>query len=124
MVDFARPPLAHIVSSFPDQNQHMLFSVLAHGSLRLFGENAWALRLTLGRIRAGEHLGAFLLGRIILTRSEALLACTLMTFSYHHIWFSQNARGYMGLLFTAILATWFGARRSRGIPGAGGSAMP
>jgi uncharacterized membrane protein len=37
---------------------------------------------------------------------EALLACTLMTFSYHHIWFSQNARGYMGLLFFATLATW------------------
>jgi len=37
---------------------------------------------------------------------EAMLACGLMTLSYHHIWFSQNARGYMGLLFFTLLATW------------------
>jgi len=29
-----------------------------------------------------------------------------MTVSYHHIWFSQNARGYMGLLFFTLVATW------------------
>jgi uncharacterized membrane protein len=29
-----------------------------------------------------------------------------MAFSYHHIWFSQNARGYTGLLFWAILSSW------------------
>src|SRR4029077_4969670 len=29
-----------------------------------------------------------------------------MTVSYHHIWFSGNARGYMGLLFFTLLATW------------------
>jgi hypothetical protein len=29
-----------------------------------------------------------------------------MTVSYHHIWFSQNARGYTGLLFFSMLATW------------------
>jgi hypothetical protein len=30
VVDFVRPPLGQIVTSFPSQNQHMLFSVLAH----------------------------------------------------------------------------------------------
>jgi len=29
-----------------------------------------------------------------------------MTFSYHHVWFSQSARGYSGLLFFTILAAW------------------
>jgi hypothetical protein len=29
-----------------------------------------------------------------------------MTVSYHQIWFSQNARGYTGLLFFTLLATW------------------
>ena len=106
MVDFARPPLAHIVSSFPDQNQHMLFSIMAHNSVRMFGESAWALRLPSVLLGLASIWALFLLGRIILTRGEALLACTLMTFSYHHIWFSQNARGYMGLLFASILATW------------------
>ncbi|HKZ78779.1 MAG TPA: glycosyltransferase family 39 protein, partial [Pyrinomonadaceae bacterium] len=48
----------------------------------------------------------FLLGRRVVGTREALLACALMTFSYHHIWFSQNARGYMALLFFSLLATW------------------
>jgi hypothetical protein len=30
-----------------------------------------------------------------------------MSVSYHHVWFSQNARGYMGLLLFSILSTWF-----------------
>jgi uncharacterized membrane protein len=29
-----------------------------------------------------------------------------MTFSYHHVWFSQNARGYSASLFFTLLATW------------------
>src|SRR3982751_1848184 len=29
-----------------------------------------------------------------------------MTVSYHHVWFSQNARGYTGLLMMSLLATW------------------
>jgi len=48
----------------------------------------------------------FLLGRRLLGERAALLASALMTFSYHHIWFSQNARGYMALLFFAVLAMW------------------
>jgi hypothetical protein len=49
----------------------------------------------------------YLLGRRVVSESTALAACALMTFSYHHIWFSQNARGYSGLLLFAMLATWF-----------------
>src|SRR5438552_2295668 len=83
LVDFARPPLAHIVSSFPDQNQHMLFSILAHSSLRIFGESAWALRLPSVFFALASIWALYLLGRTILTRGEALLACILMTLSYH-----------------------------------------
>jgi 4-amino-4-deoxy-L-arabinose transferase-like glycosyltransferase len=106
MARFAKPPLAWIFTSFPDQNQHMLYSLLAHGSLRLFGEQAWSLRLPSVLFGAGSVWALFLLGRKIAGDTEALLACALMTVSYHHIWFSQNARGYMGLLFFTLLGTW------------------
>ncbi|HEY7333267.1 MAG TPA: glycosyltransferase family 39 protein [Bryobacteraceae bacterium] len=106
MARFAKPPLAWIFTSFPDQNQHMLYSLLAHGSLRLFGEQAWSLRLPSVLFGAASVWALFLLGRKIAGDTEALLACALMTVSYHHIWFSQNARGYMGLLFFTLLATW------------------
>ena len=106
MSRFAKPPFSYILSSFPDQNQHMLYSVMAHASLRLFGEQAWSIRLPSVLFGAGSLAALFLLGRKVLGVAEALLACALMTVSYHHIWFSQNARGYMGLLFFTLLATW------------------
>ncbi len=106
MVRFARPPLAQIVSTFPDQNQHMLYSLMAHISLSVFGEHVWALRVPSVLFGVASIWALFLLGRRLIGERPALLACALMTVSYHHIWFSQNARGYMGLLFFTLVATW------------------
>jgi hypothetical protein len=106
LVRFARPPVGVILTSFPDQNQHMLYSLLAHISLRIFGEQTWALRLPSVLFGVASIWALFLLGRRLIGETEALLACALMTVSYHHIWFSQNARGYMGLLFFTLVATW------------------
>jgi hypothetical protein len=106
LLNFVRQPLGEIVTRLPDQNNHILFSVLSHESVRLFGESAWAVRFP-SVVFGVMSIGAlFLLGRRLLGVREALLACSLMTFSYHHIWFSQNARGYMALLFFSLLATW------------------
>jgi hypothetical protein len=106
LLDFARQPMGEILTSFPSQNQHMFFSVLARLSFAVFGESAWALRLPSVIFGVASLWALFLLGRRLLGTREALLACSLMTVSYHHIWFSQNARGYMGLLFFTLLATW------------------
>ena len=106
MVRFARPSVSQILTSFPDQNQHMLYSLLAHASIRIFGEQAWALRLPSVGFGIASIWALFLVGRRLIGEKEALFACALMTVSYHHIWFSQNARGYMGLLFFTTLATW------------------
>src|SRR5690606_19936697 len=48
----------------------------------------------------------FLLADRVTSRVEAWMASLLLTVSYHHIWFSQNARAYTGLLFFAMLTTW------------------
>ena len=42
-----------------------------------------------------------------------LAAAALLTVSYHHVWFSQNARGYSGLAFFAITATYLLVRGLR-----------
>jgi mannosyltransferase len=106
LVDFVRLPVREIVSSFPSQNQHMLYSLLAHASVSVFGESAWSVRLPSVLFGVGSIWALFLLGRRILGVRQAILASALMTVSYHHIWFSQNARGYMGLLFFSILSAW------------------
>jgi 4-amino-4-deoxy-L-arabinose transferase-like glycosyltransferase len=106
VVDFVRLPAGHIVTTFPSQNQHMLFTLLARVATATFGESAWSFRLPSVLFGVASLWPLYLLGRRLVGRTEALLACALVTVSYHHVWFSQNARGYMGLLFFAILATW------------------
>jgi mannosyltransferase len=113
LVGFVRHPLGEIVTSFPSQNQHMLYSVLARLSFDIFGESIWALRLPSVLFGIGSIWALYFLGRAILGTKEALLAATLMTFSYHHIWFSQNARGYTGLLLATLIATWAWIRTLR-----------
>ena len=106
LLDFGRVPLTEVVTMFPSQNQHMLYSVLMHFPLALWGESAWALRLPAALFGVGSVWAVFLLGRKLVGVRQALLAAALMTVSYHHVWFSQNARGYTGLLLFTILATW------------------
>jgi mannosyltransferase len=106
LLNFVRLPLGDLVTSLPDQNNHLLFSVLSFVSVRLFGESAWAVRLPSVLFGVMSLWALFLLGRRVLGTRESMLACALMTVSYHHIWFSQNARGYMALLFFSLLATW------------------
>ena len=59
LLDFGRVPLAEVVTMFPSQNQHMLYSVLMHLPLALWGESAWALRLPAVFIRCRRCLGSF-----------------------------------------------------------------
>jgi mannosyltransferase len=107
---FVRPPLGEIVSSFPFQNQHLLYSIAARAMVSLFGETAAALRIPAVVLGTACIPALYLLGRKVVSESTAIAACALMTFSYHHIWFSQNARGYSGLLLFAIVTAWLWLR--------------
>ncbi len=116
LVDSVRHPLAQIVTVFPGNNQHTLYSVLAHLSVQAFGEQAWSLRLPALLFGAATPATVYLFGREFTSRNEALLAGLLTTVSYHHVWFSQNARGYSTLAFFAMLSSWLllrGLRRSK-----------
>jgi 4-amino-4-deoxy-L-arabinose transferase-like glycosyltransferase len=112
-VKYARMPFGNIVTTYDSQNNHFLFSLLAHSSFLTFGESAWSLRLPAVLFGVGSIFAIYLLGRQVCTTREALLSTALLTFSYHHIWFSQNARGYTGLLFWTILASWLFLKASR-----------
>jgi 4-amino-4-deoxy-L-arabinose transferase-like glycosyltransferase len=105
LVDSVRPPLAQVVTTFPSNNQHTLYSVLAHGSIALFGDTAWTLRLPAALFGVATIPALYFLAREFAGRTEALLACLLLTVSYHHVWFSQNARGYTMLAFAAVACT-------------------
>ena len=100
-----RQPLWTILTDFPGVNQHPLYSVLAHGTVTLFGEAPWSIRfpaVVFGVIAVWTVWDA---GRLFLTRTEALAAAVLVATSSHHVWFSQNARGYTMLAAFTLAST-------------------
>jgi hypothetical protein len=107
LVDYVRLPMGEIVTTYGSQNQHFLFSILARASVVSFGESAWSLRLPAALFGIATLWACWQLGREITTSREALLGTFVLAFSYQHIWFSQNARGYSALLFFTVLSTSF-----------------
>lgn len=115
-VNYARMPFVEIASTYASENQHFLYTLGAHAAFLLFGENAFALRLPAVIFGVLSIWAVYLLGRTLAGGKEALLTAALLACSYHHIWFSQNARGYTGLLFWTLLSSWLlvlGMRESR-----------
>ncbi len=116
LVRYVSHPFGAILTTYDDQNQHMLYSLLARMSTVAFGDGAMALRLPAILFGVGSLWAVYRFGLAASSRLEAILATTLLAVSYHHVWFSQNARGYTGLLFWTLLAStaFLGLLRNRG----------
>lgn len=106
LVESVRQPLTTILTEFPGNNQHPLFSVLGHLSVSLFGEHPWSLRLPAALLGAATVPVLYGFAREFASRREALAACVLLTTAYHHVWFSQNARGYSAVALLTTLSSW------------------
>jgi mannosyltransferase len=105
LVNYVRLPTRELLTTYTTFNNHILFSLEAQASIALLGESPWSLRLP-ALIFGVASVGAlWWLARLVATPWEAHLSALLMAVSYHHVWFSQNARGYTGLLFWCLLGT-------------------
>jgi len=100
-----RRPFLEVVTKFPGFFPHPLYELLGHTSLALLGESAFAIRLPAALFGVAGVLMFYRLVHRLFGRGEALLAGTLLAVSYHHIFFSQDARGYTAFLFLALAAT-------------------
>jgi len=107
-------PLLEIVSTYESQNQHLFYSVAARLVTSAVGESAWTLRLPAVIFGVASIWATHWFGKRVTARREALLAAALLTFSYQHVWFSQNARGYTSLLFFVLLGSGFFLELLRG----------
>ncbi len=105
LVNYMRLPAGVIVTTFDSQNQHMLYSLLGRLSVSLFGESAWAVRLPAALFGVASLWATYWFGTQITARREALIAAAMLAASYHHVWFSQNARGYSALLFWTLVSS-------------------
>jgi mannosyltransferase len=105
LVTHVRLPIGRILTEYPNTNHHPLYTVLAHASTSLIGESGVALRLPAALMGTASLWAFWRLALRVTDRREALLGTFLLTVSYHHLWFSQNARGYSGLLLFSLLGT-------------------
>ena len=96
---------AHIIHASGLANNHVLYSLLAHYAVNWLGESAWVIRLPAVVFGVAAIPALYHLGRQVAGREEAFLAALFMTLNYQFVWYSQNARGYTGLLFGAVLAS-------------------
>ena len=96
---------AQIIHASGLANNHVLYSLLAHYAVNWLGESAWVIRLPAVVFGVAAIPALYHLGRQVAGREEAFLAALFMTLNYQFVWYSQNARGYTGLLFGAVLAS-------------------
>lgn len=107
LVDYVRLPVKEQITTYRSLNNHILYTLLARGAIVSFGESAWALRLPAALLGVASVVALWWLARQLVSPWEARLTALMMAVSYHHVWFSQNARGYTGLLLFSLLATVF-----------------
>jgi 4-amino-4-deoxy-L-arabinose transferase-like glycosyltransferase len=101
-LQFARLPLAEALSRYDLPNNHLLNSLLMHGSAAVLGDAPWALRLP--ALVAGVLLipSTYFVTERIYGGTAALLSSALVAGSSVMIEYSTNARGY-GLMVLAFL---------------------
>jgi len=112
-VSYMSLPFGEILTTYDNQNNHLLYTLFARLSFLILGESVWSLRLPAVLFGVGSIWAAYVFSCQVATRNEALLSAGLLTVSYHHVWFSQNARGYTALLFWTMLSSWFLIRALR-----------
>lgn len=94
-------------------NHHYFHDLIAKLSMSLFGETVWAVRLPAMIFGVAGIAAMWVLARDIAGPGPAHVTALLLAVSYHHIWFSQNARGYTALALFSTLGMLFFLRGMR-----------
>ena len=105
VVEYMRLSPMEATLKFQSANQHLLNSILGSISIHLLGESTWSVRLPAMLLGVATIPVFFCLARRVTERREAIFATLFLCVSYHHVWFSQNARGYSAMIFFTVLST-------------------
>jgi mannosyltransferase len=105
IVDYTRLSAAQVIGSYMRSNNHLMNTLLLKASISMFGQSEWSVRLPAVIFGVLGIPALYWVARLGLTRIASLGAALLFATSYHHIFFSQNARGYTAYLFFALVST-------------------
>lgn len=96
---------AEIIGSYKSSNNHLLMSLIIKASVMTFGLHEWTVRLGVAAFGVASVPALYRVARLAMSRRSSLGAALLLAVSYHHVFFSQNARGYVAYVLFALLAT-------------------
>ncbi len=102
---YAARPLLEIFGSYLSPGNHLLNSLLVRISTSVFGVSEWSVRLPAVVFGIATIPAMYYAARLAMSRAASVGSALLLAVSYHHIFFSQNARGYSGYLFFILLGT-------------------
>ena len=105
LYDYGAMSAFHVIVSYTNANNHLLNTLLVKGIVSLTGPQEWAIRLPAVLFGTATIPVAYWVARSVLSRGGALCVAVLLAVSYHHIFFSQNARGYSAYLFFSLLTS-------------------
>jgi 4-amino-4-deoxy-L-arabinose transferase-like glycosyltransferase len=105
IVDYRNMPTMQVIGSYLRSNNHLLNTLLMKAAIAVFGEHEWSARLPAMLFGVATIPVIYWVARLAMSRLASLGAALLLALSYHHIFFSQNARGYTAYLFFALLST-------------------
>jgi 4-amino-4-deoxy-L-arabinose transferase-like glycosyltransferase len=100
-----RKPAADIIVHYGAANNHVFNSLLAHVCASIGGERPWVVRLPAVLFGIASVWAFYFVARLFWEESVALLGTLLFAVSYHHVYYTQQARGYSAFVFFALLAT-------------------
>ncbi len=101
-----RLPWGQMSQSY-SMNHHYFYDLQAKAAMALFGDEPWVLRLPAALFGVAAIVAMWVLARDVAGVWVAHLVALLLALSFHHIWFSQNARGYSELAFWSTLGLVF-----------------
>ena len=105
LVESFRIPFAEALTSFPGDTHHPFYAVVTNLLIDVFGDANWVIRLPAMLAGVATIPLVYRLGVRFVAPIEALAASLLLACSYHHVWFSQNARGYTIIAMLTVLTT-------------------
>jgi mannosyltransferase len=100
-----RRPTVEIATTWPGATSHVLYDLCARLCILLWGEHPFALRLPAALFGVLGVAFVYFIARDIFDTETALVAGALMAVSYHHVFQSQNARGYTALILFFLAAS-------------------
>jgi tetratricopeptide (TPR) repeat protein/predicted membrane-bound mannosyltransferase len=102
---FVQMPLTYSLTHL-HPNNHTLYTLLAH-LLTLGGISEFLLRIPAAMLGIAAIPTLYQLGRIAFGSTTGLIAAFLVAISPYHLWFSQEARGYTGVVLFSALSLYF-----------------